>query len=236
MFKKKESLISLVKRWAPVTVIILLMVLSFIFGLHEKISLDTFLIYKDDLQEYVAAHQLMSVLGFLIIYIVIVALSLPVATIMSLAGGFFFGNVLGTIYVVAAATMGATIIFLVARSTLGSSLRERAGDLYKRIEANMQENAVSYLLFMRLVPLFPFFLVNIVPAIFNVSLRVFVMTTLFGIMPGSFVYVNLGQALGDIDGLEDIVSGETILAFTMLGILSLLPSIYKQLKARKNAG
>ena len=153
---------------------------------------------------------------------------------MTLAGGFLFGKWLGTLYVVSAATIGASIIFLIAKTSLGETLREKAGRLYQRIEGNMKENAVGYLLFMRLVPLFPFFLVNIVPALFNVPLRVFVLTTFFGIIPGSFVFVNLGEQLGDINNLKDLVSTQTLLAFGLLGVFSLIPTLYKQWKAQKS--
>jgi uncharacterized membrane protein YdjX (TVP38/TMEM64 family) len=135
---------------------------------------------------------------------------------------------------VSAATIGASIIFMVAKTSLGETLREKAGGLYKRIEGNMQDNAVGYLLFMRLVPLFPFFLVNIVPALFNVPLRVFVITTFIGILPGSFVYVNVGEQLGDIETLNDLVSRKTLLAFALLGVFALIPTLYKQWKGRKH--
>ena len=147
-------------------------------------------------------------------------------------GGFLFGKYLGTILVVGGATIGACTLFIIARTSAGRTLRERAGTLYKKIETNMQDNAVGYMLFMRLVPIFPFFLVNIVPALFNVSIRAFAVTTFFGIMPGTFVYVNLGEQLGDINSLSDLISIQTLIAFALLGIFALIPTLYKQYRNR----
>lgn len=156
-----------------------------------------------------------------------------IATLLTLLGGFLFGLVQGTLLVVTGATIGASIIFLVAKTSLGSTLREKAGPFYEKIEANMKDNAVGYLLFMRLVPLFPFVAVNVVPALFNVSLRVFILTTFFGIIPGSGVYVYFGQQLGNIESLGDLVSPQVLLAFALLGVFALIPTLYTQFKNRK---
>jgi uncharacterized membrane protein YdjX (TVP38/TMEM64 family) len=170
---------------------------------------------------------------FALIYASFVALSLPVASLLTLLSGFLFGFWLGAALVISSATLGATIIFLIAKTSLGKTLRERAGPLYLKIEDYMKRDAVSYLLFMRLVPLFPFFVVNIVPALFNIPLRTFVLTTFFGIIPGSAVYVFAGQQLGQIDDPGDVFSADIIIAFALLGLFALLPSIYKKIYGRK---
>jgi len=231
--EQKKNLSKTVKRWTPLVVIALLMAAAFATGVHEKLSFETLQAHKGALLENVGAHPVLSSLAFMGAYILSVALSLPIATVLTLAGGFLFGKWLGTLFVVSAATIGAAIIFLIAKTSLGETLREKAGSLYNRIEGNMQDNAAGYLLFMRLVPLFPFFLVNIVPALFNVKLRVFVLTTFFGIIPGSFVFVNVGEQLGEIEALGDLVSKETLLAFALLGVFALIPTLYKQFKNRK---
>src|SRR6056297_3055090 len=225
--------LKVLKRWAPLIVLALLMAAAFASGLHEKISLSVLQENKGAMLEAVASRPVVTALSFMAIYIVFVALSLPAATILTLTGGFLFGPWLGTLYVVSAATIGATIIFFVAKTALGVTLREKAGSLYKRIENNMKEDATGYLLFMRLVPLFPFFLVNIVPALFNVKPRIYILTTFFGIMPGSFVYVNLGGQLADIENLKDLVSTQTLLAFALLGVFALLPTLYKQIRGKR---
>lgn len=204
-------------------------------GIGEHFSLNDIQARKDEFLAFKEAHFFEAAAIFLALYTAIVALSLPFATVLTLLGGFLFGKIWGTVFVVSAATLGATVIFTVAKSSVGAVLRKRAGGLYKKIEAQMQDGAVSYLLFVRLVPLFPFFLVNIVPALFNIRLRVFVLTTFFGIMPGTFVYVNVGEALGDIERTSDLVSPEILAAFALLGVFALIPHLYRAV-FRKDKG
>lgn len=225
--------LKVIKRWAPLIILAVLMAAAYMSGLHENLSLEKLQENKEEMLQAVASNPVMTAIAFMAIYIVFVALSLPAATLLTLTGGFLFGPILGTFYVVTAATIGATIIFFVAKTSLGTTLREKAGGLYKRIEGNMRDNAAGYLLFMRLVPIFPFFLVNIVPALFNVKPRTYILTTFFGIMPGSFVYVNLGGQLADIENLKDLVSMQTLLAFALLGVFALIPTLYKQIKGKK---
>lgn len=225
--------IKVIKRWLPLFVIVALMVAFYLTGLHEKISLQSLQDNKEAMLDYVSERPVIAALSFVGAYIIFVALSLPAATLLTLTGGFLFGKWLGTIYVVSAATVGATIVFFVAKTSLGETLRDKAGGLYKRIEDNMEDGAVGYLLFMRLVPIFPFFLVNIVAALFNVKPRVFILTTFFGIIPGSFVFVNLGTQLATITSLGDLVSMQTLIAFSLLGVFALIPTIYKKVKDHK---
>ena len=154
------------------------------------------------------------------------------------AGGFLFSFLIRTIYVVAAATLGATGIFLAARSALGPSLRSRAGPWLRGMEEGFNENALSYLLVLRLVPLFPFFVVNLVPAFLGVGLRTFVIGTFIGIIPGTFVFTSVGAGLGSIFDSGDSFSPsaaltpEAIAALIGLAVLSLVPVLYKRIKAR----
>lgn len=202
-------------------------------GLADQLSLEMLIANRDQLLAWVGDNPLLSVIAFVTLYVGIVALSLPVATIVSLLGGFLFGRWLGTALIVSAATLGATAIFCVARSSFGASLRDRAGPIYKRIAADMQANAFAYLLFMRLVPVFPFVLVNVVPALFRVKTRTFVITTFLGIIPGTFVYANLGRELGTLSSLKDLISIPVLLAFCLLGVLALVPAIYGHVTARR---
>jgi uncharacterized membrane protein YdjX (TVP38/TMEM64 family) len=156
--------------------------------------------------------------------------------VLSLTTGFVFGRWVGTMLVVVAATVGATLVFLAARYLFADAARRRLGSLGEKINAGFTENAFSYLLFLRLVPLFPFFLVNLAPAFTSIPLRTYVLATLIGIIPGTFVYVNLGQALGRIDSLQGLVSRDTLLAFGLLGLFALLPVAWKKWKARRAAG
>ena len=126
--------------------------------------------------------------------------------ILSLTMGFVFGRWVGTALVVVAATVGATIVFLAARYIFADAARKRLGALGEKINAGFTENAFNYMLFLRLVPAFPFFLVNLAPAFTSIPLRTFVLATFIGIIPGTFVFVNLGETLGRIDSLQGLVS------------------------------
>ena len=174
----------------------------------------------------------------MVIYAAVVAFSLPGGAIMTITGGFLFGTGLGTAWVVLSATLGATILFVIARTSLGDPLRAKAGPWLKKMENGFQENGLSYLLVLRLKPLFPFFVVNLVPAFLGVHLRTYVIGTLVGIVPGSFVYATVGTGLGSIFDQNEaftatgILTPEIVTALVGLSLLSLLPVAYKKIKAR----
>jgi len=135
--------------------------------------------------------------------------------------------------VVAAATVGATIVFLAARYIFADAARKRLGALGEKINAGFTENAFNYMLFLRLVPAFPFFLVNLAPAFTSIPLRTFVLATFIGIIPGTFVFVNLGETLGRIDSLQGLVSWETLIAFALLGVIALVPIVIKKMRSKR---
>ena len=222
------------KKWLPLVVIGILMLAAWIFDLHHIISFENFKEHKGDLSDYVLHHPLASAAIFVISYTISVALSLPIASLLTFIGGFLFGQWWGTFYVVIAATIGAAIVFLVAKSSMGECLRRKAGPMYDKAAKEMNENALSYLFGLRLAPIFPFFIVNILPALFNVPLRIYVLTTFFGILPGSFVYVNVGRALGEVDALGDLVSSQMFFAFMLLGAFSFAPVLYKKIKVYRS--
>ncbi|MDH3229779.1 MAG: TVP38/TMEM64 family protein [Alphaproteobacteria bacterium] len=211
----------------------------FALGLESYFTFDTLKQNREWLLNQVSQHTLLTVLAFIGIYALIVAFSLPGATVMTIAGGFLFGQWLGTAWNVIGATIGATLLFLAARTALGDVLERRAGPWLQRLEAGFQKNALSYLLFMRLVPAFPFFVVNLVPAFLGVRLRTFVGATFFGIIPGGFVYTSFGAGLGSVfDSGEDFsVSGvltpEVITAMVGLGVLALIPVAVRTWQARR---
>lgn len=221
------------KRFLPLILMALLIGGIWASGLMDMINLETIKAQREQLLEIVAAHPFLSIVAFVTLYAAAVALSLPIATMLTLLGGFLFGRWLGTAAIVIGATTGATILFLIARSAVGDTLRKKAGPLYNKVATNMEKNAFGYMLFMRFMPLFPFFLVNIVPALFNVRLLPYVLTTFIGIIPGTFVYANVGRELGTIESLSDLASPQTLIAFTLLGLFALIPTIYKQIKGRK---
>jgi uncharacterized membrane protein YdjX (TVP38/TMEM64 family) len=200
-------------------------------GLSDGFSLDSVQARRMELLALADTHPVPAALGFVALYALVVSLSLPVAVVGTLLGGFLFGPLLGTLLAVVGATTGASIVFLIARSAVGEGLRSRAGPLYGRVAAGMRANAFEYLLFLRLVPLFPFFLVNIVPALFEVRLRTFALATAVGIVPGTFVYANLGRELGSISSLADLVSPMVLVAFLLLGLVALVPVAYRRWKS-----
>jgi len=220
-------------RFLPLFVLAGAIFAAFKFGLHEYLTLESIKAQKEEFQSLIDNRPVLAPIAFVGLYAAAVALSLPIATLLTLLGGFLFGAIQGTIMVVSAATIGATIIFLVAKTSLGTTLREKAGPLYDKVEGNMKDNAMGYLFFMRLVPVFPFVVVNILPALFNVPLRIFMITTFFGILPGSAVYVYFGQQLGEINALNDLARPELLLAFALLGVFALIPTLYTQYKNKK---
>ena len=229
-------------RLLPLAVIVAGLAAFFVFGLDERLSLATLSKERQTILEWGAENYLLAVLSFIGVYFLVVTLSLPGAVWMTLAGGFLFGTVPATVFVVVGATMGATALFLAVRHALGDPQRTRAGPWMQKMEAGFQDNALSYLLVLRLIPLFPFWLVNLAPAFFGVGVRTFVVGTLFGIIPGSFVYASVGSGLGavlDQGGAPDlgiILAPRVILPIIGLATLAMLPVVYKKLRADGSHG
>lgn len=213
--------------------------LFFVFGWQDYLSLDALRAHRQLLLHWRDSEPIVSVVVFAAVYIAVVALSLPGAVWMTIVAGFLFGPVVGSLYVVVAATGGAVILFLAARYACGNWLRRRAGCTIARMEAGFRENALSYLLFLRLVPIFPFWLVNLVPAFLGVPLRSFVLGTLIGIIPGSVVYCMVGSGVGaviDAGGEPDlclIFSPPVLLPLLGLALISLTPVIWKHWRRRQ---
>lgn len=195
----------------------------FALGGHRYLTLDTVKRHRDTLLAFTDAHYALAVAIAFVAYTAAVAFSIPGAVLLSLAVGFLFGKWAGTLLALFAATLGATIVFLAARYVFADAARRRLGPLGQRINEGFTRNAWSYLLFLRLVPAFPFFLVNLAPAFSSVPLSTFVGATFIGIIPGTFVFVNLGETLSRIDSLQGLVSLPTLGAFALLGLLALVP-------------
>jgi len=223
----------MVKKLFPLVIFGLLIIGVYMSGLLDHVSLEVIKDQRFYLLNLVEQNPIISGLAFMGLYIATVALSLPIASLLTLLGGFLFGLVFGTIMIVISATIGASIIFLIAQTAVGESLREKAGPFYNKVADNMRDNAIQYMFFTRLVPVVPFFIANILPALFNIRLRDFVFTTFFGIIPGTAVYVNIGQGLANIDSLGDLVSPQILGAFTLLGLFALIPTFIKIFKKRK---
>ena len=246
------------QRWLPLLIIVGAAGLVFAMGWHKYLSFRTIGLNYDVLRGFIG-QNLFAALGlFVLAYVAVVALSLPGALIMTLTGGLLFGWQLGAPATVIGATLGATALFLVARSSFGEALAERAGPAVANLKAGFQDNALSYMLFLRLVPVFPFVVVNLASAVLGVPLRTYVLGTFLGIIPGTAAYSVAGAGLGSvIDAQNDsyraclakgpanpetacpytidtsaLVTKELVLAFALLGLVALIPVALKKWKER----
>lgn len=226
------------RRWLPAAVIAVGAVTAFVF-LRDYLS---FAALERNYEALLAARDAdwgLAAGAYFLAYVAVVAFSVPGAVWLTLLGGFLFGHVWGVGLTVTAATIGATLVFLAARTALGDSLRARAGGWVHRLEGQFKEGETSFLLVMRLVPAIPFFIANLVPAFLGARLRTFVWTTFFGIMPGSAVYISIGAGLG-----EQLATGErpdlgvifephVIGPLLGLAALAALPLVLKKLGIRR---
>ncbi|MDA1099391.1 MAG: TVP38/TMEM64 family protein [Proteobacteria bacterium] len=234
----RAPLLSLRRLW-PLLLLVAGLAAFLAVGGDAYFTLDSLRLYRNDLATYIADHTIVMALCFLAVYAVMVAFSLPGALLMTVTSGFFFGSVAATGLVVVGATIGATAIFLIAKTALGDPLRARAGPTLLKMEDGFRENAFNYLLILRLIPLFPFFLVNLVPAFLGVRLRDFVLATFIGIIPGTFVFAQVGMGLDSILdsnkelSVRSILSNDVLAALTGLAVLSALPVLYKFFRARR---
>ena len=202
------------------------------FDLGRYLSLDALKENRDQLLNFTEAHYAASVALFIFLYIAVTGLSLPGATILTLAGGFLFGSVSATLFVNIGATIGATLAFLAARYVLRDWVEQKFGRWLEPLQQGFAKNAFSYLLTLRLIPLFPFFVVNLVSGLTRMSVGTYVAATALGIIPGSFVYAYAGRQLGTINSLKEIASPNVLAAFALLGLLALVPVIYKKMSAK----
>lgn len=198
------------------------------FDLGRFLSLDALKENRDHLLAFTEAHYAAAVGIFILTYIVVTGLSLPGATILTLAGGFLFGSVFGMLFVNLGATTGATLAFLAARYLLRDWVEQKFGKWLGPLQDGFARNAFSYLMTLRLIPLFPFFVVNLVSGLTRMNIGSYVSATALGIIPGSFVYAYAGRQLGTINSLKEIASPNVIGAFVLLGLLALVPTVYKK--------
>lgn len=228
-----------IQKFLPLLIILGLSTMSWIFDFHDYFSFSTVKTHQKSLEQFIENHGVLSLFLYTATYITVVALSLPAATFMTLAGGFLFGQWIGVSVVVTSATVGACFLFLSARMASSDLLSKKAEGFATKMQKGFQENAFSYLLTLRLIPLFPFVAVNLAAALFQIPLKTFVLGTFFGIIPGSFVYVSMGVALREVIRKPDfssilVLDPKILLAFIGLGILSLLPVLYRRLRKNRS--
>ncbi len=229
------------RRWLPVIVLGLGFVLFFALGLQRHISFETLQEHRGWLVAEITRNEALVAAAFIAIYALIVAFSVPGGAIMTISAGFLFGTVPAASYGVVGGTLGAVCVFLAARTAFGNVLRAKAGPALRRMEAGFRDSAFSYMLFLRLIPLFPFWLVNLVPAFLGVSLRTYFFATLIGVIPGALVFASLGNGLGAILDAGDepdlgiLFRLDVLLPLLALAVLALLPVAFKKFKARGSA-
>ena len=249
------------RQWLPLVLLVVVAGAVLLCGFHQYLSLKTVGLNYEVLRKFISANLAAAVAIYFLCYLAVVALSLPGALVLTLAGGLLFGWKIAGPVAIVAATAGATIIFLVARSSLGSVMASRVGPWLTRLRKGFSDNALSYLLFLRLVPAFPFVVVNLAAAVLGVPLRTYVLGTFLGIIPGTTAIAVAGAGLGSVIKAQNrsyhacvaaqstdpgvtcpyridtsaLLTRELILALVLLGIVALIPVALKMWRARDAA-
>jgi len=222
-------------RWAILVVVVLAVAAFFIFNLGQYFNLDFVKSQQAAIDSYYQNNPVQTVLLFFLIYIAVTGLSLPGAAVMTLAAGAIFGLLLGSIVAALASGMGATVAFLVARFVLRDSLQHKFGKKLTTINAGVKKDGAWYLFTLRLVPVFPFFVVNLAMALTPIGTWTFYWVSQLGMLAGTIVFVNAGTALAKIQSPRDVLSLNLILAFTLLGLFPLITrKIVEFVKSRKS--
>jgi uncharacterized membrane protein YdjX (TVP38/TMEM64 family) len=242
------------RRVVPLAVIAFVSIAVVALGWNRQVSFEAVARHHDALRAFIAVHEISAVAAYIALYIVAVALSVPVGFYLTVSGGILFGAVLGGVAAVVGATVGAICIFLIAKSAFGEHLARRAGPLAEKLAKGFRADAFSYLLFLRLVPIFPFWLINLAAALLGVRLTTFAAATALGIIPATFVFAFVGAGLDSVIDAQQAayrsclaaggadcrlefhmkaaVTPELLAAFAALGVLALVPVLVKRLRAR----
>lgn len=241
-----ERIAGRLRRWLAPVALLLLIGAAYALGLHHHLSLTALAENRDSLRQWVGDNLLLALATFMLVYVAVVALSIPVAGIMSIAGGFLFGWAISAPATVIAAVIGAAAVFQIVKTSLGAALAERAGAMVQRLSRGFSENAFSLLLFLRLTPVFPFWAVNAVAGLCRIPLRTFILATALGIIPASFAFALVGSGLDRVIDTQlaahrscvaaqgeancrlaieasSLLSPELGLGLTALGLVALIP-------------
>jgi len=242
------------RRWVPFLILLTLTALTFAAGWHKHLSFRTIGMNYEILRGYIDGNLVLSLLVYILGYVAVAALSLPGAAVMTVFGGLLFGWKLAVPATIVGATIGATIIFLVARSSIGEALADKTSPWLSKLRHGFEENAFSYLLFLRLVPAFPFVIVNLAAAVLRVPLRTYVFATALGIIPCSFALSFAGSGLGSVVTAQNaaheacltkappnpeiacpyvidtgvILTKELLIALVLLAVFGLIPIVVKK--------
>ena len=238
---KGAGAFAVARRFGPLALIAAALIAVWASGLTHDLSLHALRNRREALEVLVRAHPLLMLGGYMAIYILVVALSLPAALVMTLTGGLLFGAWIGGAAAAVSCTLGAAIIFLVCRTAVGDALRKRAGSTVARVEAGVRRDAFSYIVTLRLVPIMPFWLVNLALGFVDIPLRIFVAASFLGILPVSLIYAGLGASLnvmfahGRRPNLHLMMQPQVLLPLLGLAILALAPIVVRRFRGRQDA-
>lgn len=227
-----------VKRFWPVGLIVILMAVIYFSNWSMYFSFKMLKEHDQQIMAFYHRHILLTPLLFIVFYIICTTLSLPVGLFLGILGGFLFPQPWCTLFVIFAATTGATLVLLAARLAVGDFLVKKAGPFTQKLQSGFKEDAVSYMLFLRLVPIFPFWLVNLVPAFLKIPLRTYIWTTAVGITPAVFVNTQIGRGLeailmeGEEFSLSSLFNMKIKIALISLGVVALIPIIIKRIRKK----
>ena len=244
------------KRWLPLALLLGASVACYALGLQHYLSLQRLAENQTQLLGFVTQNLVLAMAIYFLIYVLVVALSLPGAALLSVAGGFIFGWVISAPLTIIAATIGAAVVFKIVQTSLGANISQKAGPFVKKLSGGFENDAFNYLLFLRLVPAFPFFAVNAVAGLTRMPMRTFFWATLIGIIPGSYAFAWLGRGLGSVIdaqtaahaacvaeksaeacpynfAVSSLVTPQLLWALAAMGLVSLLPVLIKKWKTQK---
>ena len=229
------------KRFAPLLILSVAIVAVFASGATRYLNLDALQANEAALRSFVSQQLPLALLAFIVIYALATAVSLPGAIILTLAGGYLFGAWVGGVATVIGATTGAILVFYAVKTSLGQALRDKAeasGGRLKSVIDGVQAGAFGYILTLRLIPLAPFWLVNVAAALAHAPLRAYALATFIGIMPATFIYSGIGAGIGELlargqtPDLGVIFSPKVLLPLVALGLLTLATTVYQRVRAK----
>jgi uncharacterized membrane protein YdjX (TVP38/TMEM64 family) len=225
------------RRWWPAALVLAALGAAYALGLQRDLSFAALAHNRQMLEGFVTAHPAAAAAAFVALYVGVVAVSLPGSLVLTLTGGFLFGTVLGACCAVVGATLGAVLLFLAARHAVGDWLAARAGPFMAKLRAGLERDGFSYLLAIRLIPVVPFWLANLAPALAGMRLLPFALATLLGIIPATIVFASVGAGIGAVlqqggtPDLSVVLRPAVLLPLLGLACLSLAPVAYRRWRA-----